>query len=107
HNRAKKDNESPLTQRPQVLTGLTGIGKTQIAVEYAYRFCHEYHSVILLDADPLQQPDKITFAKVVAEALGFSKQVINDPNALIAEVQEWLSSEILTRWLLIFDNVES
>ena len=33
------------------ISGLGGIGKTQVAVEYAYRFRQDYHAVIWLKAD--------------------------------------------------------
>src|SRR6266571_4240351 len=42
-------DEYGITQ-PQALVGLGGIGKTQIAIEYAYRYSHDYQTVIWLNA---------------------------------------------------------
>ena len=42
-----------LTQQatPQAISGLGGIGKTQIALEYAYRYSQEYQAVLWAQAD--------------------------------------------------------
>jgi len=42
-----------LTQQatPQAISGLGGIGKTQIALEYAYRYGQEYQAVLWAQAD--------------------------------------------------------
>ena len=37
-----------------MLVGLGGIGKTQIALAYAYRYMHDYHTIVWLRADSLQ-----------------------------------------------------
>ncbi|PON12180.1 hypothetical protein C2W62_40960 [Candidatus Entotheonella serta] len=36
---------------PQVLSGLGGIGKTQLALEYAYRYASHYPTVLWVQAD--------------------------------------------------------
>src|SRR6266581_252357 len=40
-----------LSQQPQAISGLGGIGKTQIAVAYAYQFGWEYQAVLWVQAE--------------------------------------------------------
>jgi MinD superfamily P-loop ATPase len=37
--------------QPQAISGLGGIGKTQLAIEYAYRYGSEYQAVLWARAD--------------------------------------------------------
>src|SRR5437667_7245877 len=50
HTHLKARQTTALSQ-PQALTGLGGIGKTQLAVEYAYRFRREYRVVLWARAE--------------------------------------------------------
>src|SRR5262249_49450547 len=38
-------------RQPLALSGLGGVGKTQTAIEYAYRYAHEYQTVVWVRAD--------------------------------------------------------
>src|SRR6266699_689697 len=44
HDKFQASETAPLMQ-PKVISGMSGIGKTQVAVEYAYRYHNEYKAV--------------------------------------------------------------
>lgn len=103
----EEDDIPPERYLPQALVGLGGIGKTQIAIEYAYRYKHEYHTIFLLNAsNPLSLAADFT-ALAGKDQLDLSEQKMDDQAKIIKAVQEWFASSLLTRWLLIFDNVDS
>ncbi|HEY6789275.1 MAG TPA: FxSxx-COOH system tetratricopeptide repeat protein, partial [Trebonia sp.] len=82
------------------LRGMGGIGKTQAAIEYAYRYAGEYDLVWWVDAE---QPALIgdQFGRL-AEQMGLP--ALADPQAMVAAVCRELRGR--DRWLLIFDNAE-
>lgn len=83
------------------LHGLGGIGKTQTAVEYAYRYAGEYELVWWLRSE-----DPATLAgdyALLAEKLGLPEAAA-DQRAAIQAVKHWLSTN--RGWLLVFDNAE-
>ncbi len=90
-----------LTQS-QAISGLGGIGKTQTALEYAYRHRQKYHDVLWLQADS----HEILSAACVklAQELGLPQQNEADQPHIVEALRRWLRSK--TKWLLILDNVE-
>lgn len=93
----------PMQQPPQALTGLGGIGKTQIALAYAYRHMHDYHTIVWVRADSLQTL-RIDFAGL-ATVLNLPEQQLSDQEQSITAVKEWFTH--MTRWLLIFDSADT
>lgn len=80
------------------LHGLGGVGKTQLAVEYAHTRAGNYDLVWTVAAEELATiPDQ--FAKLATE-LGL--EPTSDPNELRDQVHRQLTS--VAGWLLIFDN---
>jgi tetratricopeptide (TPR) repeat protein len=80
------------------VTGLGGEGKTQLALEYAYRYAGEYDGIWWLRAE---QPVTLRHDyATLASKLGFPE--VRDQVQLVAAVRDELSRR--NRFLLVFDN---
>lgn len=86
----------------QALSGLGGLGKTQTAVEYAYRYRHHYRVVLWMRAET--EEELLTHFKAAAELLKRPVTHIQHPQSLLASMQEWFQRT--TDWLLILDNAD-
>ncbi|OCK72888.1 FabD/lysophospholipase-like protein, partial [Lepidopterella palustris CBS 459.81] len=101
-------------QKIFVLHGLGGIGKTQLAVEFARRHNRRFSSVFWLDGrteDSLKQSiansaSKIPEGQVAEASRTYSAGNSGDIDAVIRDVMGWLNRPDNTDWLLIFDNVD-
>lgn len=82
------------------MSGLGGVGKTQLAVEYAYRYAHEYDVVWWLRAE---EPAQLAadFAEL-AFALRLRSRSDPDQRLAVEAARKWLSQH--GGWLLIFDS---
>jgi len=85
----------------QAISGLGGVGKTQLAAEYAHRYASHYSVVWWVRAE---EPAMIAeeFARLAA-ALGLPEKDEADRRLAVEAVRSWLSRH--DKWLLIFDNV--
>jgi tetratricopeptide (TPR) repeat protein len=86
----------------QGVHGLGGIGKTQTAIEYAYRYREEYQAIFWVRAD--SPGALLTDFVSIAEQLQLPERTLPDQRLIVEAVQRWL--RINSGWLLIFDNVE-
>ncbi len=85
-----------------VLSGMGGMGKTQTALEYAYLYKEDYHTVLWAKAD---SPEVLNtdFASF-AGPLNVPGEREQDQKYAVDAVKRWL--EVHTNWLLVLDNVE-
>lgn len=80
--------------------GLGGVGKTQLAIEYAYQRYDDYQIIYLISADNTRQIEA-AYLKL-ASLLGIAS-INQKAEEIIQNVITWLKS--LKKCLLIFDNV--
>ncbi|HET8846303.1 MAG TPA: helix-turn-helix transcriptional regulator, partial [Ktedonobacteraceae bacterium] len=85
-----------------LLSGLGGIGKTQTALEYAYRHAYDYSAIFWISVD--SQETLLASCTAIAEQWSYMKQFVQDQKQLVAAVKLWLREH--RGWLLILDNVE-
>ena len=101
-------------QRISILHGLGGIGKTQLAVEFARRHHRRFSSVFWLDGrseDSLKRSiascaSRIPQGQIPETSRAYSADGSIDFNAVVKGVMDWLAQLDNTAWLLIFDNVD-
>lgn len=86
----------------QAISGLGGIGKTQIVVEYAYRYHEEYKAILWANAD--SREILVSDFLGIAELLNLPEKNEQSPNRIVNAVKYWLQTN--TSWLLILDNAE-
>ena len=91
------------TLKKQVLYGMGGMGKTQIALEYCYLNMEKYDLVWWLRAE-----EAVTIASdyvALALELGLYEQNAQEQSEVINAVRKWLKSH--DNWLLVFDNAQN
>jgi tetratricopeptide (TPR) repeat protein len=84
------------------LSGMGGLGKTQTAVEYAYRHRGEYGAVLWAKADT-EDSLKAGLAAIAAK-LGLPEKDETDRDKAVFAVRRWLEAN--DGWLLILDNAD-
>ena len=90
------------TALTQAITGLGGIGKTQTAIEYAYRHRKDYQIIWWLHAEELTTL-AADYARLTIE-LDLPEHEATEQAIQIQAVRNWLEQHI--GWLLIFDNAK-
>ncbi len=100
HTQLGVDQAVALTQS-SALHGLGGVGKTQIALEYAYRHALEYRAVFWIGAETEEQI--VAGLLQIADVLHLPGQADKGESRVVAAVQHWLSTR--GQWLLIIDNI--
>lgn len=100
--RLTQESTAALSQT-QAISGLGGIGKTQTAVEYAYRYAQDYQAVFWVRAET--RTEIITEFVEIARRLELPQANAQDPMDVVNAVKRWLETE--KDWLVVFDNADT
>jgi tetratricopeptide (TPR) repeat protein/transcriptional regulator with XRE-family HTH domain len=84
------------------LCGLGGIGKTQTALEYVYRYADEYTAVLWAQAETRE--DVLSECIALASTLNLPEKDLSDHHQVAAALMDWLRMH--EGWLLILDNAD-
>ncbi|MCM1986937.1 tetratricopeptide repeat protein [Methanococcoides seepicolus] len=96
-------DKAVLLSQSVAICGLGGIGKTQTAIEYTYRFNEEYDFILWVTAD---SEDSIILNYVsIARLLNLSVKDDSDQKLVVSSVMNWLRTN--EDWLLVFDNADN
>jgi tetratricopeptide (TPR) repeat protein len=101
HSILATGKQAALSQ-PLAISGLGGIGKTQTAIEYAYRYHDEYHAICWLKAE--SRETLLSDVLTLAHLLNLPQQPDQDQEQVVEMIKDWFQSH--TGWLLIFDNAD-
>ena len=100
--RQLRNNQTAAISQTQAISGLGGIGKTQTAVEYAYRYRDDYRYVFWIRAD--SELELTNGYVAIAQLLNLPLKDAENQDETVQYVRLWLSRE--EDWLLIFDNAD-
>jgi tetratricopeptide (TPR) repeat protein len=102
YEKLQKGQAMALSQSPQAISGLGGIGKTQMAIEFAYRYAQEYEAVLWARAE--NKEALIASYNELAGLLKLPERNAKEQEITIGAVKEWLQRQ--SKWLLILDNAD-
>lgn len=102
HN-AFNHEQASVRSQSLTLSGLGGIGKTQTAIEYAYKYANDYSAIFWFSAETNESI--VSSFVIIADLLNLPEKQEQQQQRIVAAVTRWLNTH--SDWLLIFDNVEN
>jgi tetratricopeptide (TPR) repeat protein len=100
----RKNGAAAIVQ-PASITGMGGIGKTRLAIEYALRHEQDFSALLFVSANTPQEIDSNLALLSGPDALGLAECKSGNQPEQYAAVLQWLQEN--AGWLLIFDNVDT
>ena len=101
HEHFMQAKTAALTQ-PVAITGLGGVGKTQIAIEYAYQHRQDYQAILWTSADTREA--LLSGYVEIAHLLQLPQKDEQDQMSTVKAVLRWLATQ--SGWLLILNNAD-
>jgi hypothetical protein len=97
-----------------VVHGLGGIGKTQLAVEFARKHYHRFSAVFWLDGSSeaslkhsfVGMARRLPCDELTADGVALLGDAAVEADVAVRECQRWLSMPSNSRWLLLIDNAD-
>jgi tetratricopeptide (TPR) repeat protein len=103
--RRRASSATPTAVLPQAVHGIGGVGKTQLAIEYAYTYADQYQLVWWIPSD--QIPLVRSTIAALAPRLGLTDLPRGRVEDAVAAVLDALRrGKPYDRWLLVFDNAD-
>ncbi len=101
--RAALTNAKGAAVAARALHGLGGVGKTRLAIEYAWRHAEDHSALLFVRAEDAEALGANIAALAGAEVLDLPEKEARDDAAKIEAVLRWLEAH--PTWLMILDNV--
>jgi tetratricopeptide (TPR) repeat protein len=94
--------QTTAVSQPQAISRLGGIGKTQLALEYAYRYHQDYQAILWARAESTEAV--VSSYVAISSLLRLPECDAKEQEVIVQAVKTWLQTH--RGWLLILDNAD-